>query len=157
MCAQVASGRTLAALAEDVSEVMGEECSRGMLSTWLNGSPDRKQALAQARETAADALADEALDTARSTVESNSRANALRIKALQWQASKLNRSVYGDTPTVAVGLSIGDLHLDALRQVNAAPDIHALPPQVQPLAPQVTDNKGVGVGSQTRSEGGEAE
>lgn len=44
----------------------------------------------------------------------------LRIEARRWLAGKLNPAEFGDTKGPQVQVSIGELHLDALRQFNPA-------------------------------------
>ena len=109
----VEDGASLAGIAKHLG------VTRPMLSTWLNRSPETKERLATARETSAHALADESLDVARTTDETNARANAVIIKALQWNASKRDRHTYGDQPQAVVQVNVNTMHLDALRKVNS--------------------------------------
>ena len=112
----IASGRSIAALAEDIGT------TRPMLSTYLNRDADAVERLARARETAAHTYAEEAVTISDQAVQGvDDKVAKLRASTRQWLASRLNRAAYGDSPTVQIGINVGQLHLDALRRVNANP------------------------------------
>lgn len=117
---RIEAGELINDIAADLSQAMIEQgfdgIDRRTLGAWLNRTPESQQALARAREASAHALADEALGEARATKEGNHKSKSVKIKALQWQAGKLNRAVYGDTPMIAMQFNVGDLSLEALKQ-----------------------------------------
>lgn len=118
----VASGGTMIDLTLDLAKRIGytniSERS-GILSAWVNSTPEGRATLAQAREIAAHRLAEETediLDQADETKEALAKAK-LRAENKRWLASKWNRAVYGENvPQVAVSFDIGQLHIDAMRQ-----------------------------------------
>lgn len=110
LIARIESGETIADLAR------GFGVSRSALSNWLNRTPEGKQRIARARETASHALAEETLRIADGATNSDDRAKRLAISARQWLASKWNRPEYGESPTVALQLNVGELFLEALKQ-----------------------------------------
>ena len=109
---QVAEGRTL----KDVAEELG--ISRQILSTWCN-RPERKDALARARQEAAGALMDEALAITDSAEEDAIALQKVRQQAdlRKWLAARLSPQHWGDFGP-GVQVNIGQLHLDALRRMN---------------------------------------
>lgn len=117
----VAAGRTLKDLTIELGKAVGHNlsASTGILTTWVNSTPEGRAMLAQAREIAAHVLAEETqdiLDEADEDKEALMKAK-LRAENNRWLASKWNRPVYGEqTPQVALSFDIGQLHIDAMRQ-----------------------------------------
>jgi len=114
---QIASGMTVAKLAEQYG------CTRSYISRTLNADPEYKRALEQARVEAADALVEEGL-TMVDKLDGNSSSNEIaatreKINWRKFMAGSLNQNKYGSRPQTNVTLSIGELHLDALRKINA--------------------------------------
>lgn len=114
---QIASGKTIAKLAEEYG------CTRSYVSRTLNEVPEYKRALEQARVEAADALVEEGL-TMVDKLDGNSSSNEIaatreKINWRKFMAGSLNQNKYGSRPQTNVTLSIGELHLDALRKINA--------------------------------------
>jgi transcriptional regulator with XRE-family HTH domain len=95
---QIASGITVA----DLARMFG--CSRSYISRALNSIPEYKTALESAREEAADALVEQGLEM---------------VNFRKFMAGSLNQNKYGTRPQNNVTISIGDMHLDALRKVNS--------------------------------------
>jgi hypothetical protein len=117
VCAHIAEGMTIGRLAEYL------ECSRPLLSLWINQTEERKEAVLRARKLKAEKLAEDALDIADNADESsNGGVNKARLQVdtRKWMASKLDPDQYGDKQGPAVNISIGDLHLTALKQMNKA-------------------------------------
>jgi hypothetical protein len=115
VCAHIAEGMTIGRLAEYL------ECSRPLLSLWINQTEERKEAVLRARKLKAEKLAEDALDIADNADESsNGGVNKARLQVdtRKWMASKLDPDQYGDKQGPAVNISIGDLHLTALKQMN---------------------------------------
>lgn len=110
---QVADGRTLKALAEELG------ISRPMLSAWCNAAP-RRDAYTHAKRAAADALVEEGLAiTDRVSDPSEVPAAKLQADFRRWMAGKINREAWGDQHGALVNVDLGQLHLEALRQFNA--------------------------------------
>jgi len=114
---QIASGVTVADLARQYG------CTRSYVSRSLNSVPEYAAALAKARGEAADALVEQGLEMVDglSGASSPTEIAATREK-VQWRkfmAGSMNQDRYGTRPQNNVTLSIGDLHLDALRKFSA--------------------------------------
>lgn len=117
VAAHIAQGMTIGRLAEFI------ECSRPMLSFWINHTEERRTAVINARKLKAEKLAEEALEIADQVDEtSNSGVNKARLQVdtRKWMASKLDPENYGDTAKTQVNISLGDLHLQALKHMGKA-------------------------------------
>ena len=114
---QIASGITVA----DLARMFG--CSRSYLSRALNGIPEYKTALESAREEAADALVEQGLEMVDKLSELSTTneiaATREKVNFRKFMAGSLNQNKYGTRPQSNVTISIGDMHLDALRKVNS--------------------------------------
>lgn len=114
---KIASGVNMTQLAADFG------CSRAYMSKTLNDVPEYKATLLAAREEAADAIVEEGLAIADSlNGDSSSNEISATREKLNWRkfmASSMNQNRYGNRPQTNVTLSIGDMHLDALRKVNS--------------------------------------
>ncbi len=114
---QIASGITVAELARQYG------CTRSYVSRSLNSVPEYAAALSKARGEAADALVEQGLEMVDglSGASSPTEIAATREK-VQWRkfmAGSMNQDRYGTRPQSNVTLSIGDLHLDALRKFSS--------------------------------------
>ena len=114
---QIASGVTVAELARQYG------CTRSYVSRSLNSVPEYAAALTKARGEAADALVEQGLEMVDglSGASSPTEIAATREK-VQWRkfmAGSMNQERYGTRPQSNVTLSIGDLHLDALRKFSS--------------------------------------
>lgn len=114
---QIASGKTMTQLAKQYG------CNRQYFSTSINTIPDYAKALVRARQEAADALVEQGLEMVDDLdgSSSNSEISATREK-VQWRkfmAGSYNQERYGNRPQTNVNISIGDMHLDALRKFNS--------------------------------------
>ena len=114
---QIASGMTMTKLAEHYG------CTRSYVSRALNANEEYKRALEQARAEAADALVEEGLHMV-DQLDGSSSSNEIaatreKVNWRKFMAGSYNQNKYGTRPQTNVTLSIGDLHLDALRKVNA--------------------------------------
>ena len=114
---QIASGVTVAELARQYG------CTRSYVSRSLNSVPEYAAALSKARGEAADALVEQGLEMVDglSGASTPTEIAATREK-VQWRkfmAGSMNQERYGTRPQNSVTLSIGDLHLDALRKFSA--------------------------------------
>ena len=114
---QIASGITVAELARQYG------CTRSYVSRSLNSVPEYAAALTKARGEAADALVEQGLEMVDglSGASTPTEIAATREK-VQWRkfmAGSMNQDRYGTRPQSNVTLSIGDLHLDALRKFSS--------------------------------------
>lgn len=114
----VGEGTPLREIAEEVG------CSRGYLYVWLDQRPTKEERRARyraARRRSAEALEEEGRevldDLAGDRGVSSAEVSLARSRAnyRQWQAKVRDREQYGDRPGVEVNLSVGDLHLGALK------------------------------------------
>lgn len=111
------SGGTMAQLASHY------ECSRGYVSRSLNSVPEYSAVINKARQEAADALVEQglemvdALDGGSSTSEI--AATREKVNWRKFMAGSYNQERYGSRPQTNVTISVSDMHLDALRKVNA--------------------------------------
>ena len=120
VCECVESGQTLKELASDLSTALEHEVTYARLMAVLreaHGAEQTEQALDASRTRASHSLAETALELVDAPADSNvdvSRA-ASRARTRQWMAERYNPKQYGQSKGVSVSVSIGSLHLDALR------------------------------------------
>jgi len=89
--------------------------NRNLLRAYLKNDPDRWKRYQAARKERAGVLVDEAGEIADASTSTTTGVAQLRMKHRQWEAGKLDRETYGDSPQIAIGIAAGELHLDALR------------------------------------------
>ena len=114
---RIASGATVAELGREYG------ASRAYISRSLNSVPEYKKALESAREEAADAIVEQGLEMVDS-LSADSTTNEIsatreKVNYRRFMAGSLNQNKYGTRPQNSVTISIGDMHLDALRKVNS--------------------------------------
>lgn len=114
---QIASGITVAEIARR------HGCSRSYVSRAINSIPEYKVAMESAREEAADALVEQGLEMVDQlhgeSTSSEIAATREKVNFRKFMAGSMNQNKYGTRPQNNVTLSIGDMHLDALRKVNS--------------------------------------
>ena len=93
------------------------DVSRGMLYEWLHKDPERYERYQDARKIGAHAMVDEALEIVDSADALSIGVDRERAKTRMWLAERANKKDFGKEAGVQVTLSIGDLHLQALRQL----------------------------------------
>lgn len=113
---QIASGVTVAKIAE------GYGCTRSYVSRAINSVPEYKDAMERARVEAADALVDQGLEMV-DALDGGSTANEIsatreKVNYRKFMAGSFNQARYGTRPQTNVTLSIGDMHLSALKKVS---------------------------------------
>lgn len=111
---RVAEGDSLKIIAEQLG------ISRSFLSWKVNAIPGVKERLVQARKSRADKWAEEAIEIADTVDPDPNQINKarLRIDSRKWLAGVDDPDRFG-TKQAQVNISIGGLHLDALRKVQA--------------------------------------
>lgn len=127
----VEDGRTISDLARSMEAEMGESCSRSWLSGVLNRAPEDKARITAARAEAAYALVEQALEIADEPADStvDVQRNRLRAETRNRIAGWWNRDFCGEQ-RAQVNVSIGQLHLDALRARAVHRNSAAEPPLV---------------------------
>lgn len=108
---RVADGATLKQLAEELG------ISRPILSGWCNHT-SRRDAYVSARREAALAHAEEGLAIVDSATPETASAAKLRSDYRKYLAAKLDPRTWGD-PKAAVTIDLGQLHLEAVKQIQA--------------------------------------
>ena len=111
---RVAEGESLKLIAEELG------ISRSFLSWKVNKVPGVKERLVQARKSRADKWAEEAIEIADNVDADPNQINKarLRIDSRKWLAGVDDPDRFG-TKQTQVNISLGGLHLDALRKVQA--------------------------------------
>jgi hypothetical protein len=123
--AWIESGKSVNAMHAHLQRVLGEDFTRPWLSRVMHASlgPDASERIYAARKKASHQLVEEAQEIADGTEGSTSReeiASAkLRADIRIWRAKTYNRDELGERPPT-VNVTLNRLHLDALRQLNAA-------------------------------------
>lgn len=111
---RVANGESMQSIATDFG------CSRVLLSRLVDADPEVRKAVAAARLLRAEKWADETLEIADSVLpDKDEVARAkVRIETRKWLAAVDDPERYGRTAQTQVNLSIGELHLNALRRMQ---------------------------------------
>jgi len=119
--AWLADGKTVQQLADHLTKLAGEPVHRGWLTpVLLKLAPNAEQQMNDARRRSSHALVEDAqaiVDTAAAEPTREGIAAAkVQADIRTWRAARYDRETFGDKATHAVEISLGDLHLDALRQ-----------------------------------------
>jgi hypothetical protein len=131
----VESGNTLKELAASLTTTLEHEVTYARLMATLreeHGAGTVEERLDASRARASHSLAEHALELVDAKADTNvevSRA-ASRARTRQWMAERYNPSKYGQSKGVSVSVSVGSLHLDALRHLSTIvtpASQHALP------------------------------
>lgn len=129
----VASGKTITALAAEISKASGQDIIREFLSRYIHTTyPQSEERLDAARRKGAHAMAEGAMgiidDLAAPTRDELAHAKA-KVETRWWVAERWNREDLGSKTNVAVTVSGDELLLKALRlrEVEQAPTLTALP------------------------------
>ena len=108
---QVAAGRTLASIAEDVG------ITRPKLNAYLREEA-RRDSYVRAQEQAASALVDQSLAIVDAAEPQTVQVAKLRADTRRWIAGKLDRTQWGEQQGPLVNIDLGQLHLEALRSAS---------------------------------------
>jgi hypothetical protein len=113
-CERIADGETVANICRELG------VSRLLWDAAVNRTPGGRERVQRAREIAAGAYAERQVEVAEAATPATANADRLRIDTYRWLASRYNPMVYGDQSKVnaSVQISIGSLHLDALKKVK---------------------------------------
>lgn len=117
---RLADGEMLYQIAE------GFRVGRAALYRWILASPSREARYKQCREFSASTFAEQAVviadDQTRDTQEQAVQRDKLRIDTRRWIASRWDRITYGEQRGAEVNISLGTLHIDALRAAAPLPE-----------------------------------
>lgn len=148
VCHRVEGGTTTKTLAKELEDALGFPFDYATMMRYLRseyGTDETNQAIDQARTHSAHAHADDSIiivDEEALTSQDVTRA-ANRSKARQWLASRYNPK-YGQQTQTNVNVSIGSLHLEALRApiaVVARPAGDVTTALPAPVAPSVVGSR----------------
>jgi hypothetical protein len=120
VCLWIENGQTMKELAAELTRSLKFEVTYGQLRRFLDktwGETECESKLSISRARASHSMAESALaivDEPQDTNVGVSRASS-RAKSRQWLAERYNRAAYGNDKSASVHISIGSLHLDALR------------------------------------------
>lgn len=124
VCARVEDGTTTKALCKEISATIGYELTYDRLMRYLRdafGPELAAQELDSARVRASHCMAEQALEIVDAPAYDSVTVQQARARANQrnWMAERYNPSRFGQQKGVSVNVSIGSLHLDALRSRQA--------------------------------------
>lgn len=151
-------GRTIDALAADISRYAPTDVSRWTVMRYLNqrfGEDHVEQRLQRARLQGSHAVAEKALALTDGLIRTDGDGNpliasrdetqavTLQVRTRQWIAERWNPPAYGDQSKAAhVTVNLNNLHLDALRAANAGVSGYG-----KPYALKAADQFDAGLGS----------
>lgn len=96
------------------------EVGRRAFYKWLDAAEGRKDRYYAARKMWADTLAEECLDIADATVDAHdAQVRKLRIETRKWLAGNVNPDQWRERRDPLVNITLGDQHLQALRQITS--------------------------------------
>lgn len=96
----VLEGESLRDAIKKLTKEQGSMPTLGKVSRWVIEDESFRGEYRAAQSARGELLAELALDEAMLVTPDSAAASSVKIKALQWQASKLAKGVYGDTKTV---------------------------------------------------------
>ena len=106
--------------------------TRAALYEWVNGSEERKERLAYARQCQALGHVEDAGDLLETADNDNWKVRKEIASHKRWTAERLDRQQWGQQPNQAVTLNIAELHLSLLK-TPPAPAIQLQAIEVQQL------------------------
>lgn len=111
---QIAAGTTIKKIADEL------KIQRPRLVQWLNENPVRAQSYKKASTESAGALADEAVQIIDTVATENAAVQKAReqVNTRKWLAAIRDRSTFAEKNAAELNISIGALHLDALRKLG---------------------------------------
>ena len=112
ICEKIVDGRTIGSIAKDFG------VSRQLLSTTLNKTPEHRTALQVAKKQRGETYAEQALQIIDQVEENPNAISKARDQAgiRRWLAGVNDPDTYGQKQQPQIQISVGDLHLSALRQ-----------------------------------------
>jgi hypothetical protein len=124
VAAWISDGGTLKQLAFAIGQSLGYEVGRERISAYLRdtfGAAAVSDALASARTRASYSLVEDAIGLVDEEADDSISVQraASRARARQWTAERYNQAAFGSQKGVSVSVTVGSLHLDALRSLPA--------------------------------------
>ena len=109
---RVAGGETIRSIASD----LGVNPNR--ISTWVNSSDERAEALSRARVRGAHALVEEGHSIVMKATNESATVAKLQSDYLKWMAAKFNAAAYGEQRAPVVAINIDSQAWHAIRQAE---------------------------------------
>lgn len=113
---RIADGETLKSIADSFN------ATRSLFTHALHGDPERSKAVKECRKAAAESLMDSTLQIADTATPQSERAARLQIDTRKFLASRYDPETWAEKQSPLIQINAGDLHLTALRDVEAAAD-----------------------------------
>ena len=110
---RVAGGETIRSIAAD----LGVNPNR--ISTWVNSSDERAEALSRARMRGAHALVEEGHSIVMQATNESATVAKLQSDYLKWMAAKFNAAAYGEQRAPVVAISIDSQAWHAIKHADA--------------------------------------
>ena len=110
---RVAGGETIRSIAAD----LGVNPNR--ISTWVNSSDERAEALSRARMRGAHALVEEGHSIVMQATNESATVAKLQSDYLKWMAAKFNAAAYGENRAPIVAISIDSQAWHAIKHADA--------------------------------------
>lgn len=119
--AWVASGKTQLKLVEEISQIAGMEIMHATMAKWLRDKfgEDATIRLEAARRDGAHVMVEDArgiIEDADNSSREKLQHAKMKADIRTWIAGKYNRDHYGDNKSTNISISVGGLHLAALRK-----------------------------------------
>lgn len=127
----IGSGQSLLALADSLSASMGEPVRRDALSRLVYNFEGGRTRLPEARRRGADALVDQAVKLMDEAPTDSREALTKTIKQVEFRQWLAERSYPGNwggakhSVNVGINLTLGELHLKAMQEINSRPRVTA--------------------------------
>jgi hypothetical protein len=110
---RVAGGETIRAIATDIG------VNPNRISTWVNSSDERADALSRARMRGAHALVEEGHSIVMKATNESATVAKLQSDYLKWMAAKFNAAAYGEQRAPIVSINVDSQAWHAIRQAEA--------------------------------------
>lgn len=143
----LAEGNTLAAVVRILSREYPDELadlSRGILSTWCN-RPQRKEAYVEARRMGAVVFAEDSVEIVDRATPETAYLSKLKSDNRRWMAGKLDHEAWGDRTQASTQINIGQMHLEAVKQLGRAAEGEAGPELIEG---EIVENPAAGAGGE---------
>jgi len=128
----IGSGQSLLALADSLTASMDESVRRDALSRLVYNLEGARTRLPEARRRGADALVDQAvklLDEAPTDSREALQKTIKQVELRTWLAERANSGNWGgqkQNVNVGINLTLGELHLKAMQEINSRPRVTAV-------------------------------
>lgn len=140
ICERVENATTTKAIAAEISQSLGHECTYARMMSYLRecfGDVETDHRIDTARVRASHLLPEEGkelVDAAGLTTAEVAKASS-QAKQRNWMAERYNRERYGSSKGVNVSISVGELHLAALKATPVRVTVATQQALVSPVVP----------------------